>query len=181
MTALDDVAVGEVWTPSALQCLRRAIEEEGGLSWTIVEVLPVHEAIKSGKTSALRAKCASAARRLCRPSLLSLSLSQVHRQLEGVHEEPGCCRHHHDLLRLHAGRQLDQDATRLQVRSQFSPTATAEKRPFSFRNDDDSIALAFDYTAAVAFDAFVMKREGVEQDYSEEQIEVSFISASSSK
>ena len=129
VTALDDVPVGEVWTPPALQCLRRAIEEEGGLSWTIVEVLPVHEAIKSGKTSALRAKCASAARRsVCwPPSLLSLSpsLSQVHRQLEGVHEEPGCSWRHDHLLRLHAGRQLDQNATRLQVHSQFSPRATA--------------------------------------------------------
>ena len=65
------------------------------------------------------------------------------------------------------------------VHSQFSPRATAYQRPFLIRNDDDSIALAFDYTAAVAFDAFVMKREGAEEDYSEEQIEVSLISASS--
>ena len=138
-----------------------------------------HQEWKNERAKSKVRKCSATSLSALPP--LSLSLSQVHRQLEGVHEEPGCCRHHHDLLRLHAGRQLDQDATRLQVRSQFSPTATAEKRPFSFRNDDDSIALAFDYTAAVAFDAFVMKREGVEQDYSEEQIEVSFISASSSK
>ena len=57
VTALDDVPVGEVWTLPALQHLRSIIEEEGGLSWTIVEVLPVHEAIKSGKTNALRKKC----------------------------------------------------------------------------------------------------------------------------
>ena len=57
VTALDDVPPGEVWTLSALQQLRSIIEEEGGLSWTIVEVLPVHEAIKSGKTRALREKC----------------------------------------------------------------------------------------------------------------------------
>ena len=57
VTALDDVPVGEVWTLPALQHLRGIIEEEGGLSWTIVEVLPVHEAIKSGKTRALREKC----------------------------------------------------------------------------------------------------------------------------
>ena len=56
VTALDDVPVGEVWTLNELQHLRSIIEEEGGLSWTIVEVLPVHEAIKSGKPKALREK-----------------------------------------------------------------------------------------------------------------------------
>ena len=47
-----------------------------------------------------------------------------------------------------------------------------ETNQFSIRNDDDSIALAFDYTAAVAFDAFIMKREGAEKDYTDEQMEV---------
>ena len=51
-----------------------------------------------------------------------------------------------------------------------------ETNQFSIRNDDDSIALAFDYTAAVAFDAIIMKREGAEKDYTDEQIEVGSVS-----
>ena len=58
MTALDDVPVGEVWRLEELLRLRGLIEAEGGLEWSIVEVLPVHEAIKSGRTADLRQKCA---------------------------------------------------------------------------------------------------------------------------
>ena len=42
-------------------------------------------------------------------------IAQVHRQLEGVHEEPGRRGHRDHLLRLHARRQLDQDRLGLQV------------------------------------------------------------------
>jgi mannonate dehydratase len=48
VTALDDVCVGEVWTLSKLLHLKKLIGAEKGLTWTIVEVLPVHEAIKTG-------------------------------------------------------------------------------------------------------------------------------------
>ena len=58
MTALDDVPVGEIWTLEELLRMRGLIEAEGGLEWTIVEVLPVHEAIKSGRTTDQRKKCA---------------------------------------------------------------------------------------------------------------------------
>ena len=42
----------------------------------------------------------------------------------------------------------------------------------SSRNEDDSVALAFDYTAAVAFDAFIIERDGAEEEYGQEQMEV---------
>ena len=42
-------------------------------------------------------------------------LLQVHRELEGVHEEPGGRGHLDHLLRLHARRQLDQDRLGLRV------------------------------------------------------------------
>lgn len=132
VTALDDVPVGEVWTLPALQHLRSIIEEEGGLSWTIVEVLPVHEAIKSGETNALRKKYIAN----WKESMKNLAAAGI---------ETICY--------------------------DFMPVVNWTRTDLDYRNDDDSIALAFDYTAAVAFDAFIMKREGAEEDYTEEQME----------
>ncbi len=48
VTACDDVPAGDVWPLSKLRHLRSLIEAEGGLDWTVVEVLPVSEAIKTG-------------------------------------------------------------------------------------------------------------------------------------
>lgn len=56
VTALHDVPTGQAWPLEAIQARQRAIEADGtlGLRWSVVESVPVHEAIKLGEAGSDR-------------------------------------------------------------------------------------------------------------------------------
>lgn len=128
VTALHDVPNGEVWTLDAILDLKKYIED-AGLRWSVVESLPVSEAIKyAGEDRG----------RLIENYKISLA------NLGKVGLKTICYN--------------------------FMPVIDWIRTDLEYPWEDGTSSLYFDKTRFAYFDCYILQREGVEKDYTSEEL-----------
>lgn len=128
VTALHDVPAGEVWTRAAI-AERKALVEGAGMTWSVVESLPVPTAVRLAEPGYER---------------------YIERYIESLT----------NLGELGVKR----------ICYNFMPVIDWTRTDLEWRAPDGSIALRFESAAWVAFDVFLLQREGAEGEYDEGQL-----------
>ena len=129
VSALHEVANGQVWEKSDILSHQKAIQK-GGLDWVVVESVPIHEDIKQRK------------------GLYKTYIENYKKTLENL---------------AYCGIK--------KVCYNFMPVLDWTRTHLYYPLPDGSTALYFNSTAIAAFDMFILKRKGAEEEYTSSQFQ----------